>query len=100
DGLVRDGGRIASASGVRIDLDEEAIADLAGQFEATLGARAALDCVLTGGEEHCLLATFPAGAVPPGWTVVGHTSEGGLAGPGVWWRGERATGGGWDHFGG
>lgn len=100
DGLVRDGGRVAVASDVRIDLDEEVIADLAGQFAPILGSRAALDCVLRGGEEHSLLAVFPQGAVPPGWTVVGRTSDPGASGPSVWWRGEPATGGGWDHFGG
>lgn len=99
DGLVRDGGRIASASQVRVELDEAAIAALAAEFAPVLGASAALDCVLRGGEEHSLLATFPAGTVPDGWTVVGRTGEPGAAGPGVWWRGERATGGGWDHFG-
>lgn len=100
DGLVRDGGRIATASTVRIDLDEAAIGALAEEFVSELGSAPALDCVLTGGEEHSLLATFPVGTVPPGWTVVGHTAEAGTAGPGVWWRGERTTGGGWDHFGG
>lgn len=100
DGLVRDGGRIASASGVRIDLDEEVLADLAAEFEPVLGGRVALDCVLSGGEEHSLLATFPAGGVPASWTLVGRTVAAGAAGPGVWWRGERAIGGGWDHFGG
>ncbi|NLG20969.1 MAG: thiamine-phosphate kinase [Actinomycetales bacterium] len=100
DGLVRDGTRIATASGLRIDLDEEVLARLAGAYEPVLGGRMALDCVLSGGEEHSLLATFPVGAAPAGWTVVGRTSATGPAGPGVWWRGERATGGGWDHFGG
>lgn len=100
DGLVRDAGRIASASTVRVDLDEEVLAGLAGAYEPVLGARTALDCVLSGGEEHSLLATFSTGEVPSGWTVVGTIAETGAAGPGVWWRGERATGGGWDHFDG
>ena len=138
DGLVRDAGRIATASGVRIDLDEEVLAQLAGEFEPVLGGRTALECVLGGGEEHSLLATFPRGAVPTGWTLVGRTVEAGrgagspspsdsgagspsesgaesdvdsgvasgegaqgAAGAGsVWWRGERTSGGGWDHFGG
>ncbi|MCK0111321.1 thiamine-phosphate kinase [Ornithinimicrobium sp. F0845] len=100
DGLVRDGGRIAAASGVRLELDEQVVARLAAAYEPVLGGRMALECVLAGGEEHSLLATFPAGAVPDGWTVVGRTVAAGTAGPGVWWRGERATGGGWDHFGG
>lgn len=100
DGLVRDGGRVATASGVRIDLDENTVVGLAGEYAPVLGSRAALDCVLRGGEEHSLLAVFPPGSVPPCWTVVGSTAEVGADGPGVWWRGERATGGGWDHFGG
>ena len=110
DGLVRDAGRIATASGVRIDLDEEVLAQLAGEFEPVLGGRTALECVLGGGEEHSLLATFPRGAVPTGWTLVGRTVEAGVASGegaqgaagagGVWWRGERTSGGGWDHFGG
>lgn len=100
DGLVRDAGRIATASEVRIDLDEQAVVEAAAQFDPVLGPRTALECVLSGGEEHSLLATFPEGAVPSGWTVLGRTVEIGVVGPGVWWRGERATGGGWDHFGG
>lgn len=101
DGLVRDAGRIATASTVRLDLDEAVLVGLAAEFDPVLGARAALDCVMTGGEEHSLLATFPAGSVPDGWTVVGRTAEVGAGEePGVWWRGARATRGGWDHFGG
>lgn len=100
DGLVRDAGRLATASGVRIDLDDEVLAGLAAAYAPVLDARTALDCVLTGGEEHSLLATFPAGEAPSGWIVVGRIAESGAAGPGVWWRGERTTRGGWDHFGG
>ncbi|MBA2695525.1 MAG: thiamine-phosphate kinase [Ornithinimicrobium sp.] len=101
DGLVRDGGRIAKASGVRIELDADALTALAEPLAQVLGAQSALDCVLSGGEEHVLLATMEAGAVPPGWTTIGTvTAAQGGPGPGVWWRGEQATGGGWDHFGG
>ncbi|HLS45350.1 MAG TPA: thiamine-phosphate kinase [Ornithinicoccus sp.] len=100
DGLVRDAGRIATASEVRIDLSEEAVARLSSEFEPVLGGRTALECVLSGGEEHTLLATFATGSVPAGWVTVGRTSPAGATGPGVWWRGERASGGGWDHFGG
>lgn len=100
DGLVRDGGRIAAASAVRIELTEEVIVALAGEFAPVLGEGTALECVLSGGEEHSLLATFPAGTVPAGWTVLGRTRSVDDDGAGVWWRGARATGGGWDHFGG
>lgn len=100
DGLIRDAGRIARASAVRVDLDEQVLTGLAAEFVPSLGDRVALDCVLRGGEEHSLLATFEPGAVPQGWTVVGRTVSPGESGPAVHWRGEAATGGGWDHFGG
>lgn len=61
DGLLRDGGRIARASRVVIDLDPRALAADVDALTEALGAEAALDCVLAGGEEHSLLATFPAG---------------------------------------
>jgi thiamine-monophosphate kinase len=53
DGLALDGARIAEASGVAIDFDP-----------AALGDDVAL--ALAGGEDHALLATFPAGVELPG----------------------------------
>src|SRR5665648_1154686 len=60
--------------------------------------------VLTGGEDHGLLATFPPGAVPAPFRVVGEVTApaqqgaGKLAGTvlvdGALWRGSP----GWDHF--
>lgn len=109
DGLVRDGDRVARASGVALVLGERAVDELAGALEPSLDHDAAVQQVLGGGEEHELLATFPdASRVPEGWTVLGEVvaveERGGAAPdrPGVWWRGGRldpATGG-WDHFGG
>lgn len=96
DGLVRDAGRVAAASGVRLDLDPAALVALGAPIAAVLGATEAWRCVLTGGEEHSLLGTFHAKDLPAGWTVVGRAGEG----EGVWCRGERLTGGGWDHFAG
>ena len=62
DGLALDARRIAAASGVAIDFDSGAI-----------GSREALD----GGEDHSLLATFPAGALlPGGFRVIGAVVEG------------------------
>jgi thiamine-monophosphate kinase len=67
DGLAKDAGRIAKASDVAIRLNAR---DLNG-FEAMVEepARAigasALDWVLFGGEDHGLLATFPAEARIP-----------------------------------
>ena len=107
DGLVRDGDRVARASGVALVLDEEAVDALSGALLPAVGAPAARRHVLSGGEEHELLGTFPdAAAVPAGWTVLGHAVGAGDEGvadrPGVWWRGERLdpAAGGWDHFGG
>ena len=58
DGLAGDATRIAEASGVTIDLDA-----------AALGPDPAL--ALAGGEDHALLATFPAGSLPGGFRLVG-----------------------------
>ncbi|MDX6200242.1 MAG: thiamine-monophosphate kinase [Actinomycetota bacterium] len=77
DGLVADIGHIARASGVHIDLDS---AD--EQF-------------LTGGEDHSLVATMPAGAqLPVGVRVIGRV----LAGDAVVTVAGAAAPGGWDHF--
>ena len=149
DGLVRDADRVARASGVVLELDEESVLEMAGQLvvdieegflgedalgedvlgvdglgDDGLGEGVPLTAVLRGGEEHELLATFPAGAVPPGWSVLGRVVSGEVVGqgpggglrqgfgggpgqgpgggPGVRWRGELLdpSRGGWDHFGG
>ncbi len=95
DGLVRDLGRVADASGVRVDLDGTALAEAAaGPLTLALGPDDALRQVLSGGEEHSLLATFPRGAVPDGWRVIGACSDG----AGVLVDGQRPTVTGWDHF--
>lgn len=101
DGLLRDALRIATASGVRLDLDAPAEAfaeDLAVLRPAAqaLGADAAT-WVLTGGEDHGLLATFPPGtALPTPFRAVGRVVPGA---PGVTVAGEVPRGSlGWDHF--
>ena len=105
DGLLRDAGRLAAASHVVIDLDAEAFAAdrarLAPVAEA-LGEDPTA-WVLGGGEDHGLLATFPASVgVPAPFVVVGRVlapSAGAVA--------EVLVGGarpsvpaGWDHFAG
>ncbi len=96
DGLVRDLGRVARASGVRIDLDSSSLAPHADALVAAVGDEA-WRCVLAGGEEHSLAATFPdRGRVPDGWQVVGAVTSG----SGVAVDGEVQRGGGWDHFAG
>lgn len=77
DGLLRDATRLAAASGVRIRLDDDALAaeaGILGPVAATLrGTPAdALEWVLTGGEDYSVLATFPAdAALPPRFRPVG-----------------------------
>ncbi|NHN54472.1 thiamine-phosphate kinase [Calidifontibacter sp. DB0510] len=97
DGLVRDAGRIAAASGVGIALDRAALErEVDGPIREVFGADG-LPFVLTGGEEHSLLATFPPGGVPsaePSWRAIGEVT----AGTGVSLDGIPQTGGGWDHF--
>lgn len=110
DGLVRDGDRLARASGVHLVLSEPAVEGLAARLRPAVPREVALAQVLGGGEEHELLATFPSRAeVPPGWVHLGSVepSDGSAEEsspwtPGVWWRGEPARPelGGWDHFGG
>lgn len=96
DGLLRDGGRIARASGVCLDLDGAAIAADVAALAPLLGAEAALDCVLAGGEEHSLLATFPSPELPPGWRALGTVREG----QGISLDGRAQRQRGWDHFAG
>jgi thiamine-monophosphate kinase len=99
DGLLRDGGRIARASGVVLDLDPTALEDDVERISGVLGEAAARECVLAGGEEHSLLATFPAGSVPAGWRLLGvvrSVAPGEEPGILVGGRHERLSG--WDHF--
>ena len=79
DGLLLDASRLASASGVRIDLDEPTH-----------------PLALTGGEDHALLATFPQDVpLPGGFRPAGRV----LAGEGVTVAGRAPDGrGGWDPY--
>ncbi|MEO7058652.1 MAG: thiamine-phosphate kinase [Lapillicoccus sp.] len=95
DGLLRDAARVARASRVRFALEERALAPDVARLSTALGPELARECVLAGGEEHSLLATFASDAsLPEGWRRVGAVS----AGSGVTIDGlpERARG--WDHF--
>ncbi|PPB50562.1 thiamine-phosphate kinase [Arthrobacter pityocampae] len=98
DGLIRDAGRIATASGVGLDLDPEALRQYAAPLEeaaALLGVDA-MEWVLGGGEDHGLLATFPQGALlPDGFTAVGSVVPGE---PLVTLASQAAALRGWDHF--
>jgi thiamine-monophosphate kinase len=62
DGLLRDARRVAKASEVVLDLDSLALApgeDLRAAATALGSPAAAMDWVLSGGEDHALLACFP-----------------------------------------
>lgn len=100
DGLVRDGGRLARASGVTIDLDRGAlasdVAQLAG-LAAELGADP-WEWVLHGGEEHAMLATFATEELPPGFRAIGRVLPPAPQGPGVLLGGVPIEGEGFDHF--
>jgi thiamine-monophosphate kinase len=97
DGLLRDADRVARASGVRVDLASTAVAGDVARLEPALGSELALECVLSGGEEHSLLATFPPDqALPPGFRALGRIA----AGSGVRLDGIPQQPRGWDHFGG
>lgn len=71
DGLLRDAGRIARASGVVLDLHSRLLAPFERALVPFVPEHVARDCVRSGGEEHSLLATFPAGQVPAGWSPLG-----------------------------
>ncbi|PFG32712.1 thiamine-phosphate kinase [Sanguibacter antarcticus] len=76
DGLLRDAGRIAAASGVVLDLEDPYVV-LAGDVAALQPAceelgTDPLSWLLTGGEDHGMLATFPEGVqLPQGFRAIG-----------------------------
>ncbi|WP_447925031.1 thiamine-phosphate kinase [Georgenia muralis] len=105
DGLLRDGRRLARASGVVLDLEplEDSVPSaLAGLADAA--ARLGVDpavWALTGGEDHGMLATFPAGTeLPAGFTRLGtvRAAAGAQAGAVLVGGVEPTISPGWDHF--
>ncbi len=96
DGLLADAGHIAADSGVAIDVYRGAF-EIAEPLQAVGAATGAdpIQFILGGGDDHALLATFPDGSVPAGWTVVGAVTKG----SGVTLDGEEYDGPtGWTHF--
>jgi thiamine-monophosphate kinase len=94
DGLLADLGHVAAASGVLININSsrlaagtallvEAAASLSASPAASRTTMAhsppsiALEWVLTGGEDHSLVAAFAASvALPSRWRVIGEVREG------------------------
>lgn len=108
DGLVRDAGRLARASGVQVRLDSRALTGLREDLEPAgrLLGRDPMDWVLTGGEDHGLLACLPSQApLPPGVRAIGscrknHSDDDHSDDPPVTLDGGVPEHLGWDHFGG
>jgi len=78
DGLLADVGHIATASGVAIDVHTAAfeVAEPLRAVGAALGADP-MRFILTGGDDHALVATFPADvSLPEGWARIGEVAEG------------------------
>lgn len=101
DGLIADARHMAESSGVDV-----AITTADWDIPEPIAAAAAAQHVdprqwmLTGGEDHALLATFPPKVRRPrGFRVIGSIAEPGEAGPGVVVDGYRtAVAGGHEHF--
>jgi thiamine-monophosphate kinase len=106
DGLLADLGHVAAASGVLIDIETSRLAVAAPLTAAARalgldpaaspGSPGPLSWILTGGEDHALAATFPAGNnIPTGWVAIGRVHKGhGLHVDGMNYRGSP----GWRHF--
>ncbi len=96
DGMIADLGHIADASGVRIDLQAEAL-DIPSRLRE-VGAALNVDplvWVLTGGDDYALVATFPRRTdLPDPWRRIGTVAEG----DGVRVDGRRWPVGGHEHF--
>ncbi|BBY96759.1 thiamine-phosphate kinase [Mycolicibacterium fallax] len=100
DGLIIDLRQLAAASGVGIDLHT---ARLAADRDALTAAAVALGAdpwawIFGGGEDHALVACFPAAAVlPQGWRLIGAVTaeHDGVTVDGGGWTGRP----GWDSFG-
>lgn len=96
DGLILDLGHIAESSGVRIELNSDALSPEPKIREVASALNVdPMTWVLSGGDDYALAATFPNGTVLPSeWRVVGIVKEG----EGVRVDGLKVTQGGHQHF--
>jgi thiamine-monophosphate kinase len=100
DGLIADIGHIAQASKVRIDIRSASL-DVPAQM-SDIGQAVGVDplhWVLTGGEDHAIVATFPSDVkLPARWRVIGEVRAPSAL-PHVTVDGAPWTSrSGWDHF--
>ena len=97
DGLVTDVMRIARASGIGVDIDSSRVPIHPGVEKVALAVVGdAIEWAITGGEDHHLVATFPARTMlPKDWVQVGETTA---AHDGVMVDGKVPSAWGWDHF--
>lgn len=104
DGLLRDAGRLARASGVCLNFYTESFAsDVAVVKPAAtaleLEDEVALSWVMTGGEDHGLLATFPEDAeIPEDFRVIGEVVAAGEQPVLVDGQTPTVEDSSWDHF--
>ncbi len=97
DGLLADVGHIAKASGVAINIRTAALEVNPRLVEvASALGKDPMTWLLTGGDDHALVATFPAGStLPTPFVAIGTCSAGG----GVTVDGSAYDGpAGWDHY--
>lgn len=103
DGVLKDAGRLATANGLRAELDPDwvrreasVLVPLARALDLENAQRTAERWVSAGGEDYGLLAALPGGAaVPVGFRRIGRlVAESGATA--AWENGGSA--GGWDHF--
>jgi thiamine-monophosphate kinase len=102
DGLARDLGHVARASGVSVVLDDAAVVSPELEAAASLLGRVALDLALHGGEDYALVVVAPREAELEGFVRIGEIEAGE---PSVWLRAdngrrERVDERGFDHFAG
>lgn len=97
DGLLADAGHLSADSGVGIDVRTAAfeVPEPLQAVGAALGADP-ISFILSGGDDHALLATYrTVDAVPEGWAVIGAVVEGeGVTVDGAGYDGPT----GWTHF--
>jgi thiamine-monophosphate kinase len=98
DGLLADLGHLADASEVGLDV-QTGLLEVSTRLQEVASALGAdpLSWVLTGGEDHALVATVPPfGDLPEGWRKIGVVT---MPGSGVTVDGEEYRhSGGWEHW--